>query len=190
MHWDPGTYWDWGHYLDLLGANDEEEPRYVGEPWEVNGVVAIQPDFEDNQPLVTYQGEELERQPSNFVYLRTDPEADAPLIGDKALHPDGEGTTDINDWGDKAVTGQHFYRVDREGDWSAIDYAGEKAWFYDPHGINSTLSKGMVVTPKKSTRLNSSHVAISYAVFCLKKNKKIVATSAWRARDWYTPVAT
>jgi len=67
MHWDPGTYWDWGHYLDLLGANDEEEPRYVGEPWEVNGVVAIQPDFEDNQPLVTYQGEELERQPSNFV---------------------------------------------------------------------------------------------------------------------------
>src|SRR5690625_5917710 len=26
---------------------------------------------------------------------------------------------------------------------------------------------------RKSTRLNSSHVAISYAVFCLKKNKKI-----------------
>src|SRR5690625_6716652 len=25
---------------------------------------------------------------------------------------------------------------------------------------------------RKSTRLNSSHVAISYAVFCLKKNKK------------------
>src|SRR5690625_6734683 len=26
-------------------------------------------------------------------------------------------------------------------------------------------------TDRKSTRLNSSHVAISYAVFCLKKNK-------------------
>src|SRR5690625_5886278 len=26
---------------------------------------------------------------------------------------------------------------------------------------------------RKSTRLNSSHVAISYAVFCLKKKKKI-----------------
>src|SRR5690625_5343771 len=25
---------------------------------------------------------------------------------------------------------------------------------------------------RKSTRLNSSHVAISYAVFCLKKNKR------------------
>src|SRR5690606_41986230 len=29
-----------------------------------------------------------------------------------------------------------------------------------------------VVTDRKSTRLNSSHVKISYAVFCLKKKKK------------------
>src|SRR5690349_23962960 len=28
------------------------------------------------------------------------------------------------------------------------------------------------VTDRKSTRLNSSHVEISYAVFCLKKKKK------------------
>src|SRR5437870_10788004 len=30
----------------------------------------------------------------------------------------------------------------------------------------------MVAKDRKSTRLNSSHVAISYAVFCLKKKKK------------------
>src|SRR5207249_10033610 len=29
---------------------------------------------------------------------------------------------------------------------------------------------------RKSTRLNSSHVSISYAVFCLKKKKKITKT--------------
>src|SRR5699024_12799168 len=29
------------------------------------------------------------------------------------------------------------------------------------------------ITDRKSTRLNSSHVSISYAVFCLKKKKKI-----------------
>src|SRR2546426_2594592 len=29
-------------------------------------------------------------------------------------------------------------------------------------------------TDRKSTRLNSSHLVISYAVFCLKKKKKIV----------------
>src|SRR5690349_24709036 len=32
---------------------------------------------------------------------------------------------------------------------------------------------GAVVRDRKSTRLNSSHVEISYAVFCLKKKKKI-----------------
>src|SRR5690606_42013707 len=32
-----------------------------------------------------------------------------------------------------------------------------------------------VGTDRKSTRLNSSHVKISYAVFCLKKKKKVPA---------------
>src|SRR5207253_4166346 len=35
--------------------------------------------------------------------------------------------------------------------------------------INRTGGSGV---DRKSTRLNSSHVAISYAVFCLKKKKK------------------
>src|SRR5260221_6923549 len=30
------------------------------------------------------------------------------------------------------------------------------------------------ITPEKSTRLNSSHTVISYAVFCLKKKKKTI----------------
>src|SRR4051812_49818074 len=30
---------------------------------------------------------------------------------------------------------------------------------------------------RKSTRLNSSHMSISYAVFCLKKKKKIIIKS-------------
>src|SRR5437868_9839861 len=30
---------------------------------------------------------------------------------------------------------------------------------------------------RKSTRLNSSHVSISYAVFCLKKKKKSIPTN-------------
>src|SRR5438034_11686076 len=32
---------------------------------------------------------------------------------------------------------------------------------------------GLQQTDRKSTRLNSSHTVISYAVFCLKKKKKI-----------------
>src|SRR5204863_7517860 len=34
------------------------------------------------------------------------------------------------------------------------------------------VSAGMKLGDRKSTRLNSSHVEISYAVFCLKKKKK------------------
>src|SRR5690625_6167657 len=37
-------------------------------------------------------------------------------------------------------------------------------------GISHTVSK--FNRDRKSTRLNSSHVAISYAVFCLKKKKR------------------
>src|SRR5258708_26930767 len=35
-------------------------------------------------------------------------------------------------------------------------------------------------TDRKSTRLNSSHQIISYAVFCLKKKKRSTATSKYR----------
>src|SRR6202043_2266543 len=47
---------------------------------------------------------------------------------------------------------------------------------------------------RKSTRLNSSHVRISYAVFCLKKKKRQRSTRRWvdsdalhRARDVNSP---
>ena len=36
---------------------------------------------------------------------------------------------------------------------------------------------------RKSTRLNSSHVKISYAVFCLKKKNEIAALAASERRD-------
>src|SRR5690625_6843987 len=40
---------------------------------------------------------------------------------------------------------------------------------YDPR--LGRFMQARVVKDRKSTRLNSSHVAISYAVFCLKKKK-------------------
>src|SRR5256885_12218398 len=42
---------------------------------------------------------------------------------------------------------------------------------------------------RKSIRLNSSHLVISYAVFCLKKkkkNKQIGHTSKQQLQQWYT----
>src|SRR5207249_10607593 len=45
----------------------------------------------------------------------------------------------------------------------------------DGISINKKSAQGIftIVLDRKSTRLNSSHVSISYAVFCLKKKKKI-----------------
>src|SRR6266511_5897820 len=41
-----------------------------------------------------------------------------------------------------------------------------------PSGWYRFIANPLVAGDRKSTRLNSSHVKISYAVFCLKKKKK------------------
>src|SRR5947199_2657098 len=53
-----------------------------------------------------------------------------------------------------------------------------------PTGMHVPLSLGILVAgdqDRKSTRLNSSHLGISYAVFCLKKKNRILTrpTPAW-----------
>src|SRR5437660_5190621 len=48
-------------------------------------------------------------------------------------------------------------------------YGSSRAFFL---GKRKRLGKNRI-SDRKSIRLNSSHVAISYAVFCLKKKKKI-----------------
>src|SRR5690625_6510039 len=49
------------------------------------------------------------------------------------------------------------------------------------------VAKGGALVPagdRKSTRLNSSHVAISYAVFCLKKKMDIEMHTSSREQIW------
>src|SRR5690554_7471243 len=50
---------------------------------------------------------------------------------------------------------------------SFINFAYKDQAF--PIGAGQTISQPYTVADRKSTRLNSSHVRISYAVFCLKK---------------------
>src|SRR6266850_1948463 len=61
----------------------------------------------------------------------------------------------------------------REREWGSFDLA--HARFVLEHVLDPlTVVRHMVraVRDRKSTRLNSSHLVISYAVFCLKKKKK------------------
>src|SRR5690349_23899850 len=53
---------------------------------------------------------------------------------------------------------------------------GEVGSITMPHKRNPERSEHLDTLDRKSTRLNSSHVEISYAVFCLKKKKKKAIT--------------
>ncbi len=123
MHWDPGTFWDWSHYMDLVGAPIRATTG--GSPT-VGGVVTIAPPFDaTNQPPVA----EVRPHPQNFIHLRTSPDAAAPLISG--------GTTAASDVRAKAVAGSSYVVADRQGDWTAIWYDGVQGWFPNPDGRNA-----------------------------------------------------
>jgi N-acetyl-anhydromuramyl-L-alanine amidase AmpD len=153
MHWDPGPFWDWAHYMDLLGApikdrNDRQE--------RARGIVTIAPDFERNQRTLTYcydaevaDCRAVPRQPSNFVYLHTAPDINSPLVTNQYIDSGGVVTPTLaNNWGNKAVTGQMFYRVDRRNGWDGIYFGGQVAWFRNPDGDNTAAGAGVLITPK------------------------------------------
>ena len=48
----------------------------------------------------------------------------------------------------------------------------------------SATREAAIVRDRKSTRLNSSHTVISYAVFCLKKKSKISEKRASLVAQW------
>ncbi|OXM70266.1 hypothetical protein CF165_04010 [Amycolatopsis vastitatis] len=145
-HWDPGPYWDWAHYMDLLGA----PIRPTGSP--DSQVVTINPRYATNQPPMTTCDAAgtctpLPAHGANFVYLRTAPDETAPLITDPVNHPDGSpGTTAIDDWSDKAVTGRSYALAGQQGDWTAIWYGGQKAWFHNPGHCSTVPGRGLLLT--------------------------------------------
>src|SRR2546430_5915840 len=68
----------------------------------------------------------------------------------------------------------------------AGDDSGQHQWHARLRGVGPLLLQGRrraeQVGDRKSTRLNSSHSQISYAVFCLKKKKQRSAWSSYRRR--------
>src|SRR5690242_20888942 len=67
---------------------------------------------------------------------------------------------------------------DRIGDYGPADIEFVLAYDTDRRKVGLDLAEAIFAAPnctavdRKSTRLNSSHMSISYAVFCLKKKKK------------------
>ncbi|MEU9166695.1 peptidoglycan recognition family protein [Streptomyces sp. NPDC048420] len=144
MHTDPGPYWDWRHYFELLGHPFEATSTKLG------GLVTIRPDYATNRPRYTgcvTGGEPCASHGSSEVRLYSAPDESAPLITDI-----GRGkapTIDVNDLSSRVSTGQQYAVAGREGDWTAIWYLGQKAWFRNPQSDPTAVSAaGLVVTPK------------------------------------------
>ncbi|NEA98393.1 peptidoglycan recognition family protein [Streptomyces sp. SID13726] len=145
MHTDPGPYWDWRHYFELLGRPFKSTAGRQG------GLVTIRPDYATNQPR--YTGCVTKDVPcashgSSEVRLYSAPDETAPLIKDIGL---GKAPTiDVNDLSSRVSTGQQYALAGRDGDWTAIWYLGQKAWFKNPRKNPTAVNaSGLVVTPKK-----------------------------------------
>ncbi|MEV0230360.1 N-acetylmuramoyl-L-alanine amidase [Nonomuraea sp. NPDC050786] len=148
MHEDPGPFWDWAHYFQLIGAPLHQ----FGGPR--SGSIMIKPDFATNKPYFygcdrKNPNADCPPLPASTVWLRTEPRQDAPLVKDIGKHPTGDSLYSVYDHSARATTGQRFAVAERQGDWTAIWYLGQKAWFYNPASAPTAVpSAGLVVTPK------------------------------------------
>ena len=147
MHWDPGPYWNWEHYMRLMGAGIKPDRNSVSNVW------TVAPGFADNvQPVTgcTQAGQQCEPQGTNFVYLHTQPDASSPLVKDVGLHPDGSySTTYVSDHGARLAAGQKVVVSKRSGDWVSVWYLGEIGWLYSPKSDPVLLpSDGATVAAK------------------------------------------
>ncbi|MEU6556595.1 peptidoglycan recognition family protein [Streptomyces sp. NPDC046915] len=144
MHTDPGPYWDWRHYFELLGRPFHRTAGKKG------GLVTIRPDYAANQPVYTgcvTKGEPCAAHGSSEVRLYSDHDENSALIKDVGLGTDP--TIGVNDLSSRVSTGQQFAVADNWGDWTAIWYLGQKAWFRNPrHEPTAVNASGLVVTPK------------------------------------------
>src|SRR5437899_4897085 len=62
--------------------------------------------------------------------------------------------------------------IDGGGELQRADHSGARVVALGFPIVHGRIEVDVVVGDRKSTRLNSSHLGISYAVFCLKKKKK------------------
>ncbi|GAA3770920.1 N-acetylmuramoyl-L-alanine amidase [Streptomyces coacervatus] len=146
MHTDPGPYWDWRHYFDLLGHPFKRTAGKSG------GLVTIRPDYVANRPEYTgcvTKDEPCAAHGSSEVRLHSDHDEKSALIKDVGLHKGADSTIDVNDVGSRASTGQQYAVAGHYGDWTAIWYLGQKAWFKNPKKHPTAVNaSGFVVTPK------------------------------------------
>jgi hypothetical protein len=158
MHWDPGPYWDWEHYFDLLGA------PIAGDGDGSSSVVTVAPGFADNEQTVTgcdgdaNTNDTCPAQGTNFVYLYSQPSFSAPFVTDPGLVAPGQtpvpSTTYVSDIGARAAAGQKLVVAEVQGDWAKVWWLGAEAWVYNPTTDPVLVSsQGRVATTAGTTEV-------------------------------------
>ncbi|WP_073813516.1 peptidoglycan recognition protein family protein [Streptomyces sp. CB02261] len=141
MHQDPGPYWDWDHYFDLLGKPFKAQGRPT------SSLVTIHPDYSANTEPYYCGATPADLCPvhgSASVTLRTEPRDDAPLVTDIGIRPT-PGTWSVYNHAARVSTGQKYVVAERRGDWTALWYLGQKGWFKDdPRRAKTLPAKGLV----------------------------------------------
>ncbi|MEO3869954.1 N-acetylmuramoyl-L-alanine amidase [Nonomuraea sp. B12E4] len=148
MHEDPGPYWDWAHYFALMGK--PFKPAKNGDS------IIIRPSYNDHHPhftgcVSTKPTQACPRHGAATVWLHKEPREDSPLILDVGKHGGKPSTYSVYDHSARASTGQRYAVAGTEGDWTAIWYLGQKAWFHNPPANPTAIpARGPVVTPLTS----------------------------------------
>ncbi|PZG19794.1 N-acetylmuramoyl-L-alanine amidase [Nonomuraea aridisoli] len=145
MHEDPGPYWDWAHYFDLMG-----KPFRAAKGGDS---VLIRPSYNSHRPRFTgcVSGDAAKRCPphgASTVWLHKSPSHRAPLVLDIGKRGGRPSTYSVYDHSARASTGQRFAVAERRGDWTAIWYLGQKAWFHNPASKPTAVpARGPMITP-------------------------------------------
>ncbi|MGI8416667.1 MAG: N-acetylmuramoyl-L-alanine amidase [Nakamurella sp.] len=141
MHWDPGPYWDWEHYFDLLGAPIGGKKAAPTTSVSVGDVVTVKPGYAGNTHTITQCHQQspgspdcVSGTPTNFAALFQSPSLTGTLAKDVGTHPTGsaDGTTSVNDVSARAQAGNKLVVAAVSGEWVKVSWAGEFVWVDDP----------------------------------------------------------
>jgi len=155
QHWDPGPFWNWGHYMDLVRGNVAAAEVPAIAPANAT-IITIDPKFNSNkmslQDCSSTPGTctTLPNQGTSIIYLHTAPNQNSPLLNDRTLHPNGDpGTMEVSDWSASASAGEQYVVADHQGNWLAIWFGGQKGWFFNPANKPvAYYSTAPTITPK------------------------------------------
>ncbi|WP_246094806.1 peptidoglycan recognition protein family protein [Streptomyces roseicoloratus] len=114
------------------GSNGGDGSAAAARSLTAGQVVRFVPPFTaDNQPPLTSGGRPVPPRPANFGYLYTGPSAGAAPLGDPYF---SALWTEASNWADKIRAGGAYVVAEQSADWTAVWYAGKKAWFHNPGG--------------------------------------------------------